>query len=127
MRAHQLGDLFGPRAVVRMLGSEVEPDLMLRPSMPSAAKTWEDMPVPSLVVEVLSPTTARRDQLQKRTYYLGIGVSEYWIVDGASRTVRVVRAHVDDVVVETEFVWQPVGVALPLVINVDALFFGALG
>ncbi len=76
---------------------------------------------------VLSPTTSRRDQLQKRASYLRIGAAEYWIVDGETRTVRVVRAHADDVVVETEFVWQPVGVAVPLIINVDALFCGALG
>jgi len=127
VRAHQLGDLFGQRAVVRMFNSEVEPDLMLRPSVSMASERWDDLPVPSLVVEVLSPTTSRRDQLQKRAYYLRIGVAEYWIVDGATQTIRVMRAHGDDMVTGTELAWQPVGASDALVMDVGAFFRSALG
>jgi Uma2 family endonuclease len=37
--------------------------------------------VPDLVVEILSPSTAERDQSLKKTLYEGYGVPEYWVVD----------------------------------------------
>ena len=42
---------------------------------------------PTLVVEVLSPSTARLDRERKLVLYAEHGVPWYWIVDPASRTV----------------------------------------
>ena len=44
---------------------------------------------PDLVVEILSPSTRRRDQTLKRERYARAGVREYWIVDPESRRVAV--------------------------------------
>ena len=44
---------------------------------------------PDLVVEVLSPSTAARDKGYKKKLYGQHGVKEYWIVEGASRTIEV--------------------------------------
>lgn len=44
---------------------------------------------PDLVVEVLSPTTARFDRGRKKDAYEKAGVREYWIVDTISRFVEV--------------------------------------
>ncbi len=44
---------------------------------------------PDLAVEVLSPSTAGQDRGAKAGLYERGGVREYWIVDGASRTVEV--------------------------------------
>jgi Uma2 family endonuclease len=123
---HQLGQLFGPKSVVQKHGSEVEPDLMLRKVDFPLPAEWNAMPVPLLVVEVLSRTTARRDQNQKLAFYRGIGVPEYWMVDRNSRTIRVVTA-VDDLITGTELTWQPAGAPQSLVIDVEGYFRDVLG
>lgn len=45
--------------------------------------------VPSLVVEILSPATARRDRIEKKRIYEANGVEEYWLVDPYQREVTV--------------------------------------
>ena len=44
---------------------------------------------PDLVIEILSPSTQRRDRLEKYNLYQLAGVREYWIVDPENRTVQV--------------------------------------
>lgn len=44
---------------------------------------------PDLVVEVLSPSTARRDKTRKKDVYASCGVREYWLVSPGGRTVEV--------------------------------------
>ena len=43
---------------------------------------------PDLVVEVLSPSTAKNDRFHKKSVYQRCGVREYWIVDPANRMVE---------------------------------------
>src|SRR4029450_7478775 len=42
---------------------------------------------PDLVVEILSPSTKRRDQRLKRDLYERVGVREYWLVDPVGNVV----------------------------------------
>jgi len=44
---------------------------------------------PDLIVEILSPSTARYDRTLKFDLYLKHGVREYWIVDPDTKTVSV--------------------------------------
>ena len=44
---------------------------------------------PDMVVEILSPSTQRHDQLVKLGLYQRAGVREYWIVNPEDRTVQV--------------------------------------
>ena len=43
---------------------------------------------PDLVVEVLSPSTAKNDRIHKKTVYEACGVREYWLVDPENRTIE---------------------------------------
>jgi Uma2 family endonuclease len=43
---------------------------------------------PDLVVEIISPTSAKRDRTMKKETYARYGVSEYWIVDPANLTIE---------------------------------------
>ena len=49
----------------------------------------ENLEMPEIVVEVLSPSTAKRDLGIKVAKYEVAGIKEYWIVDIKSRTVTV--------------------------------------
>mgnify|MGYP001290730836 CR=1 FL=1 len=44
---------------------------------------------PDLIVEILSPSTANRDRIEKSRIYYNHGVKEYWIADPDARTVEV--------------------------------------
>lgn len=124
--ASKLGRVYRPRAVLRILESEVEPDLMVRPAADRNA-SWTEAPLPTLVVEILSESTRRRDHMQKRDFYLDAGVPEYWIVDGQHRSIRLVRPERPDAVVADSLTWHPPGADEPLIINVQAFFREALG
>ncbi len=51
---------------------------------------------PDLVVEVLSPGTARRDKLVKYQVYLANCVKEYWVLDPVACSITVYAAAGDD-------------------------------
>lgn len=44
--------------------------------------------VPSLIVEVISPTSIKRDKIQKFKLYEKFGVKEYWLVDYNSQSIE---------------------------------------
>ena len=81
-------------------GDTVEPDVAV-----VLRETWEAAPpptagrfltvVPDLVVEVLSPSTARRDRGPKRDIYERNGVREYWLVDPRRREITILARGVD--------------------------------
>jgi Uma2 family endonuclease len=46
---------------------------------------------PDLVIEILSPSTAKRDRGIKMRRYAAAGVPHYWIVDPRTRTLEAYR------------------------------------
>ncbi len=122
VEANGLGFVFRPRAVMRFEGSEVEPDLMVRQGPVPGAPSWDGAPTPSLIVEIHSGSTRRRDQVQKRTLYLDAGVPEYWMIDPERRVVTVVRAGQPDDVTSGVLVWAPPAIKASLTLDVARLF-----
>ena len=65
----------------------VQPDLLyVSPGRAEVVQDWIEG-APDLVVEILSPSTASRDQVHKLNLYAEAGVAEYWIVDPAGRHI----------------------------------------
>ena len=124
---HGIGQLHFPRTVVVIGGSQVEPDLMVRRRVPPPPPSWEEAPLPFLVVEVLSETTRRRDLVAKRLLYMEAGIEEYWMLDGERRTITVARAGHLDIALADTLRWHPSRATAPLDIDVSTLFREALG
>ncbi|MDF1505812.1 Uma2 family endonuclease [Roseisolibacter sp. H3M3-2] len=123
VEAEGLGLVYRPRAVFR-IGQvvEVEPDLMVRQPHPDPRAAWETAPRPSLVVEVLSPSTRRRDLERKRALYVDeAGIPTYWVVDGETRSIIVFTPGATRETAD-RLVWQPDGAREPLTLDVPALF-----
>jgi Uma2 family endonuclease len=119
---HGLGYVYHPRAVFNIDGSEVEPDLMVRRPNTSPGGKWANAPRPSLIVEIASPSTRRRDRTDKRDFYLEYHIPDYWIVDGDARTITVVRPDRPDVVEREAVRWEPDGASEPFVAQCVDIF-----
>ena len=64
-----------------------QPDIVVLPHIPP--DTVRDVGIPLLAIEVLSPSTARRDRRVKLPRLLAAGTREVWIVDPGARSVEV--------------------------------------
>ena len=84
---------FAPCDVVLSDHDVVQPDLLFvsreREHLLSGGDAVRG--APDLVVEILSPATARRDRGYKHALYARHGVAEYWLVDPADETIAVHR------------------------------------
>ena len=56
---------------------------------PNKVKRNKIVGAPDLVVEIISPSSAKIDRLDKRLAYQKAGVKEYWIIDPANQIVEV--------------------------------------
>ena len=65
----------------------LQPDLFVIPAALNP-RSWQEVRALLLVIEVLSPGTARYDRLVKRRRYQRAPVPEYWIVDLDARLVE---------------------------------------
>jgi Uma2 family endonuclease len=106
----------------------VEPDLFVVPLVSGKKpRVWEDVRELLLVIEVLSPSTARLDRRVKRERYQREGVPEYWIVDVDARLVERWRPGDErPEVISGTIEWKPLAASTPLVIDLNDLFARAL-
>ena len=125
--AHHLGMLFTvPADLDLQSGQVVQPDLFVASVDPIAPPaTWEEVGVPTLVVEVLSPSTARHDRITKRRRYQRSGVPVYWIVDLEARLVEVWTPEAESPwIVDDVLTWKPMDEGEPLAITLQEVFVG---
>jgi Uma2 family endonuclease len=82
----------------------VEPDLIYfsKPRFDEIVGERNARGAPDMAVEVLSPSTRRRDEITKRRLYERTGVREYWVVDPELETVKLYRAAEGRLVKEPE-------------------------
>jgi Uma2 family endonuclease len=107
----------------------VQPDVFVAPLVGGRPpRTWKELGRLLLVIEVLSPSTARADRTVKRQRFQREGIPEYWIVDGDARVVE--RWRPEDVrpeILAEKLEWQPDPAFAPLVLDLPILFAETLG
>ncbi len=67
---------------------------------------------PDLVVEVLSPSTAKNDKGYKKTLYETSKIKEYWIVDPVSRSIEVYHLLDEKYILDEVYALYPEGVGV---------------
>jgi Uma2 family endonuclease len=83
------GEVFPSPLDVRLADhSIVQPDVIYVSSERAGILGQRVKGAPDLVVEVLSPATARRDVGEKLRLYAESGVAEYWIIDPEHETIE---------------------------------------
>ena len=98
LEAHpEQGEAFGsPLDVVMTPYDVVEPDVLVVLGDQRDILTDKNVQgAPGLVVEILSPSTRKRDLTAKRQLFDREGVREYWIVDPDRNNVAVYRRNAD--------------------------------
>jgi Uma2 family endonuclease len=130
LEAHRIGEIiYAPADVELADDTVVEPDLFVVPPVDGKPpQSWEDVGKLLLIIEILSPSTARVDRTVKRQKYQSEGVPEYWIVDGDARVVE--RWRPEDKrpeMIIDRLEWQPDAAVAPLIIDLPKLFASALG
>ena len=101
----------------------VQPDLFVVPLEEDRTLDWAAMRNLLLVVEVLSPATARADRFTKRRLYQRAGVALYWIVDADRQAVELWTPERELPAQAAELLfWQPDPSAPPFQLPLSALF-----
>ncbi|MCL1919203.1 MAG: Uma2 family endonuclease [Peptococcaceae bacterium] len=79
---------------------------------------------PDMIIEILSPSTERKDKVTKLNLYQKAGVREYWIVDIDSKTVQVCILKNDEYIIKayTDADIMPVHVLEGCMVNLADVF-----
>ncbi len=94
MRSKRAGFILGPDGLIRLSPSRIRsPDISFirRDQTPNGRLPKKLVPdlYPNLAVEVLSPGYTKREMAEKLDDYFGSGCELAWLVDPASKTIRV--------------------------------------
>ena len=110
LRPHGLADqlLTAPGDITFSDDTVLEPDVFVADTAAYLRSgEWTDVTTLFVVVEVISPSTARTDRTRKRPVYQAHGIPQYWIVDGDQRQVEVWTPNGTVPVIERQrLVWR---------------------
>lgn len=97
LRSCPSGQVFtAPTDVVLSANDTVQPDVLFVSNERAGILGEKNVQgAPDLMVEILSETTRRMDEVTKRKLYERFGVAEYWVVDPALETVKIYRREGD--------------------------------
>ena len=95
--ANQLGKLFiAPTDLILAPTTVVQPDLIFIANERRHIVTERAIEgPPTLVIEILSPTTNRTDRVTKAQLYAKHSVSNYWLIDPDQRTLEAYQLVID--------------------------------
>lgn len=123
-QSHGIGETMMSPADIELSPDQLlQPDVFVVPRELTAGGTWKDVTRLLLVAEVISPSTARTDRVEKRQAFQGVRVPEYWVVDLDSRVFE--RWHPSDQrpeILSEEIEWRPTPEAPPLGIDLVRYF-----
>jgi Uma2 family endonuclease len=121
---HPVGCLFYSPADISWADDVlVQPDIFVAERSEVRSLEWSQVQTLLLIVEVLSPTTARCDRFTKRRLYQEVGIPLYWIVDPDQKLLEVWTPQDQFPKVERERVqWKPESVEEAFVLDLDELF-----
>ena len=102
----------------------VQPDLLVADTAAFIRSgKWTDITTLFLVIEVISPSSARSDRETKRPEYQQHGIPQYWIVDGDLAQVEVWTPDAAAPVIERErLLWRHPALDVACVIDLPRLF-----
>ncbi len=90
IKKHNLGKIASEKAMIHLTRNSYEPDICFWKKEISDRFTDDQMlfPAPTLIVEILSPSTQKNDRGIKFIDYARHGVEEYWLIDPLEKTLE---------------------------------------
>ena len=126
LEAHSAGEVLMSPADISWGGLPdvlVQPDLFVVPPQLGRVRDWLEVEQLSLVIEVLSPSTARHDRFTKRRLYQEMQVPLYWLIDLDARRAEVWTPEATFPVIETRVLtWQPAAATASFTLALETLF-----
>ncbi len=124
LKENRVGHLFASPADISWSDDTlVQPDLFVADFEQARTMDWAQMKKLLLVIEVMSPSTARYDRFTKRRLYQDVRIPAYWIVNGDEHFVEVWTPDSELPEIERErVVWSPGESSPPLTIDLKELF-----
>jgi Uma2 family endonuclease len=119
---HGVADVVGPGVIVRLPGTQLEPDVLVQPARFAHLLRWVDVTEHWLAVEVLSRSSRIYDREFKRDAYFALGVQQVWLVDIEDRSVEVWSSRSEPDIVRDVIRWRVPTTDLVVAINLAGMF-----